>query len=110
MDTSASTAKPPKRITEYANSFTDAMDSATPEEFVRLLRQVDQQLFVGFEAYPSVYDKIDTLEKFTTEAAKKIQRAVTGTTSIVIVFSVGYAASHNLTIFPLYCKRDSCSN
>lgn len=42
MDVSISTATTPprKRITEYSNAFTAAMDSATPEEFVRMLRQV----------------------------------------------------------------------
>lgn len=62
--------------------------------------QVDQQLFVGFEAYPSVYDIIDTLVDFTTEAASKIQRAIDGSTSIVIVFSVsGHFETRNLRCF-----------
>ena len=45
------------RITELANTFTAALDSASTDRKIQLLRQVDEQLFSGWKQYASVYDE-----------------------------------------------------
>ncbi len=44
-------------ITETPNELTDEIDLAPPIGIVRLLRQTDAQMFTGWRALPSIYDR-----------------------------------------------------
>lgn len=44
-------------ITELANDITKDIDSGSPTEIVRLLRQCDAQIFSGWGKWPSIYDE-----------------------------------------------------
>lgn len=44
-------------ITELSNPLTYYMDISSPKDIVRMMRSCDGQIFSGFAAYPSLYDK-----------------------------------------------------
>eukprot|EP00911_Craspedida_sp_UC1_P002144 UC1_evm2s1649 len=47
-------ADPTRPITELSNMLTSELDCASPLEMVRLLRQVDMQMFAGYAGYPGL--------------------------------------------------------
>lgn len=63
-----STPTPPSTpllsITETPNELTDGIDLASPIGIVRILRQVDAQMFIGWRDFPGIYD-LDILRKMS---------------------------------------------
>jgi len=49
-------------VTERENSLTTGLDVASPQDAIRLIRQADQQIFTGYDVYPSLLDQT-TMQK-----------------------------------------------
>eukprot|EP00040_Diaphanoeca_grandis_P044888 m.14021 g.14021 ORF g.14021 m.14021 type:complete len:609 (-) comp9984_c0_seq1:88-1914(-) len=76
-----------QRITELANPFTLGLDQVTQPEFVRRLRQADQQLFTGWDTHQNVYDIANVVAQISQAAAEPLRRTMEGTENNVFVFS-----------------------
>lgn len=68
--------QPRLRITEMSNELTDRLDELSPEEIVRVLRQTDQQLFVGWRGNSCVFDMADTMEKLACSTSPHSQSSL----------------------------------
>jgi len=86
----------PPSITELPNELTDGIDLASPLGIVRLLRQSDAQMFIGWREYPSLYDteilrKLGLLtawaaEVLSCEAPRRIVMSGAGTSGRLAYF------------------------
>lgn len=72
-------------VTERANELSNQADLLSPEEFVRILRQADSQVFSGWRQYPGLLDPstIQTLVHCSEKIAEVLRDPQTG----VIVLS-----------------------
>jgi N-acetylmuramic acid 6-phosphate (MurNAc-6-P) etherase len=67
-------ALPKTSITEIPNSLTEDIDLATPAGIVKILRQIDSQIFNGWSTFDALSDP---------EMVKKIRRAVDATAKVL---------------------------
>lgn len=67
-------------ITELPNELSNQADLLSPEEFVRILRQVDSQVFSGWRQYPGLLDPstIQTLEYCSEKIVEILRKPQTG--------------------------------
>jgi N-acetylmuramic acid 6-phosphate (MurNAc-6-P) etherase len=62
-------------ITELPNELTSNLDVAGPLGILRLFRTTDAQIFSGYKAFDSLYDKIPAMEKTAKMADHMIKNA-----------------------------------
>jgi N-acetylmuramic acid 6-phosphate (MurNAc-6-P) etherase len=73
-------------VTELPNELTSNLDVAGPLGILRLFRTTDAQIFSGYKAYDSLYDKVPAMDKTAKMAAHMMKNA---DTSIIVMCGSG---------------------